>query len=785
MALDYTNWNSVRTATISSKLRSVSRCVPIIALFLTVFVASCGQSEQTGVPEISGPATFVGSTECQDCHEAEFDDWIGSDHELAMQIADADTVLGDFDDASFEYFGTITQFFTRHDGFYVRTADASGEDRDFRIAYTFGVEPLQQYLIEFPGGRLQTLAYTWDTRPEADGGQRWFHMFPDEYIAPDDELHWTGLQQNWNYMCAECHSTKLEMNYDAASDSFNTSYSEISVGCESCHGPGSRHIEQASADSSSIPHGFDVDLDDHGRAVWIMNPETGIAERSEARMQPQQQPEACGRCHSRRSIIAPDYEYGEPLAHTHMLALLDDNLYFADGQILEEVYVYGSFVQSKMYQAGVTCSDCHNPHSAELRTGANPNDVCAQCHLPTKFADTGHAAHTVEQAGCVDCHMTSRTYMVVDDRRDHSFRVPRPDLTTSVGVPNACTTCHADKDDVWATAAISEWRGSDAPPPTPHFAVALDASRRGFANAELLEVISNNEYPGIARATAVSELSQPFGSREFRALERELGNPDALIRIAALRQLRTLPSELRTRLPGARLLADPVRSVRIEAASTYAGMSDLLPIEEARAWSQAEAELRDAYGALANRPEVLAALATFELDEQNVAEAVALYEQALRIEPRAAAARINLADILRRLGEEGQAEDTLREGLAVDPTNAALRHALGLSLVRSGESDAALTELRQAAEAAPDNARYVYVLAVALNSLNQQPEALQVLRDAYERFDGNFDIAMVLANLLRDSGDQDGALQIAYTLARRYPEDQSVVALLRSLGAIP
>ena len=774
----------MRTASISSKLRSVFRIAPQIVFFLTLFAAGCGQSQQSQAPGISGPATFVGSSSCQSCHEAEFHDWMGSHHELAMQVANADTVLGDFEDVNFDYFGTSTRFSTRADGFYVRTADASGEDRDFKIAYTFGVEPLQQYLIEFPGGRLQTLAYTWDTRPESDGGQRWFHQFPDEYIAPDDVLHWTGIQQNWNYMCAECHSTNLEMGFDAASNSFNTTYSEISVGCESCHGPGSKHVEQANANPNDVPHGFDVDLDDQGGTAWIMNPETGIAKRSEARVGPQQQPEACGRCHSRRGIIAPDYEYGEPLAHTHMPALLDENLYFADGQILDEVYVYGSFLQSKMYQAGVTCSDCHNPHSAELRTGANPNDVCSQCHLPTKFAVTEHAAHAPEQAGCVDCHMTDRTYMVVDDRRDHSFRVPRPDLTASVGTPNACNTCHAEKDAAWATATIGDWRGADAAPPEPHFASALAASQYGFANNELLEVINNKEVPAIARATAVSELSQPFSSREFLTLEAALGDSDALIRIAALRQLRSLPPELRMRLPGARLLGDSVRGVRIEAATSYAGMLDLLPIEEARAWPKAEAELREAYESLANRPEALAALATFELDEQNIAEAVALYERALRIEPRAAAARTNLADLLRRLGEEGRAEDILREGLVLDATNAALHHALGLSLVRSGEPDAALVELRQAVEYAPYNPRFAYVLGIALNSMGQQPEAILVLRDAHRRYDGNFDIAMVLATVLRDKGDQDGALDIAYTLARRHPENQNVLALLRSLGAV-
>jgi len=702
-----------------------------------------------------------------------------------MQAATPDTVLGDFDEASLSYYGTTTRFFTRDDDHYVLTADASGQDREFRIAYVFGLEPLQQYLIEFPGGRLQTLAYTWDTRPAADGGQRWFHMFPDEYIAPDDELHWTGRQQNWNYMCAECHSTNLEMGFDAASDSFVTTYSEISVGCEACHGPGSKHVDQAEAGLESGAYGLVVDLDDHGVATWVMNPETGIAERSAARNQPQQQPDSCGRCHARRGVIVPKYEYGEPLAHTHLPALLEEGLYFADGQILDEVYVYNSFIQSRMYQAGVTCTDCHNPHTTKLVTGSSPNDVCAQCHLPTKFAAVEHAAHMPEQAGCVDCHMTSRTYMVVDDRRDHSFRVPRPDLTEAIGTPNACSTCHANRDAAWATVAISEWRGPDAPPPRSHFANALAASRQSFANPQLLDVIGNGDYPGIARATAVSQLAQPLGSREFRALQATLGDADALVRIAALRQLQSIPAELRLRLPGAKLLGDPVRGVRIEAVASYAGLSDLLPLEEARAWSQAEAEFRTAYESLANRPEALVALALFETAERDVSRAIKLYEQALRIEPHTVIARINLADALRRLGEEARAEDLLRDGLVLDPANAALSHALGLSLVRSGRSDEALAELRRAADLAPDNPRHIYVLGIALNSMDEKDEALQVLRRAYTQFGTDFEIALGLATVLRDSGDQDGALDIAYTLARRHPEDQNVVELLRSLQAIP
>jgi tetratricopeptide (TPR) repeat protein len=737
--------------------------------------------ERVAEPSINA-ATFIGSGACQTCHADAFADWVGSHHERAMQIATADTVLGDFNNSSLDYFGSTTRFFTRDDGYFVLTRDALGQDREFRIAYTFGVEPLQQYLIEFPGGRLQTLAFSWDARPTAEGGQRWFHTYGDEYIAPDDELHWTGPQQNWNYMCAECHSTNVDMGFDAESDAFTTTYSEISVGCESCHGPGSAHVELASSGNDKVDYGLEVDLDDRGDTTWIMNPGTGIAERSELRMVPQQQPEACGRCHSRRGIIAPDYEYGEPLAHTHMPALLDEALYFDDGQILDEVYVYGSFLQSRMYQAGVSCTDCHNPHSVKLVAGDDPSAVCAQCHLSTKFAAPEHARHTREQAGCVDCHMASRTYMGVDDRRDHSFRIPRPDLTASIGTPNACSNCHGDRDANWATAAISTWRGDDAWQ-RPHFATALHAGRHGFANDLLLEVITGNDYPGIARATAVSLLAQPLGRQEFRTLEAQLGNADVLIRIAALRQLRNFPPELRLRLPGSRLLADPVRGVRIEAVSTYAGMQDLLPLEDARAYSRAERDYRESYEAIANRPEALLALAAFESAEGRVPEALELYQTALRMEPRAASARVNLADMLRGLGREAEAEAVLREGLELDATNAALHYALGLSLVRSSRTDAALEELRRAADLEPGIPRYAYVLSVALNSLGQPQQALKVMGDAHAQFDGNFDIAMGLATMRRDSGDRDGALEIAYALARRHPEEQSVLALLRSLDA--
>jgi hypothetical protein len=205
-------------------------------------------SEPEAVPEyLKAEPAYVGMVSCARCHEQAADSWRGSHHDLAMQEATPETVLGDFDEATFTSYGVTSTFSRRGEEFWVRTEGPEGELRDYQIAYAFGVEPLQQYLIEFPEGRLQSLSLCWDSRSAAEGGQRWFHLYPDEEITHEDALHWTGINQNWNYMCAECHSTDLRKNYDADADAYATEWEEIDVSCEACHGPGSRHTAWAEA----------------------------------------------------------------------------------------------------------------------------------------------------------------------------------------------------------------------------------------------------------------------------------------------------------------------------------------------------------------------------------------------------------------------------------------------------------------------------------------------------------------------------------------------------------
>ncbi len=639
---------------------------PLRSVILLACLAGCSDSQEPARPDAQAtsplsppsPPEFVGSQQCSMCHSEQYLDWQGSHHQQAMQVANDRTVLGNFDDASVDYFGNTTRMYRDGDRYVMRTANALGEPEDFRVSYTFGVEPLQQYLTDFPDGRKQVLPFAWDTRPAEEGGQRWYHLFPDEEIGHDDVLYWTGRLFNWNYMCAECHSTDLQVGYDMASNTFDSTWSEISVGCEACHGPGSTHIEQA-VKGFDEDHGLLVDLDDRGAAAWVINPETGIAQRSEPAVF-QQQPESCGRCHSRRGFLADDYEYGRPLLDTHRVALLDEGLYHADGRILDEVFVYGSFVQSKMYLAGVTCSDCHNPHSGELLTGPNPNDVCAQCHLPTKFATADHAP----SHDCVSCHMQDEVYMGVDARRDHSFRLP--DTAT-------------DPDHYGAAIALARSTGADA-------AATQDAA-----------------FPPIARATLVSLLEPPFDNGAIEALQQAVADPDPLVRMAALRAIHAAPPELRPAI-GMGLLSDEIRAVRLQAAQTFVDFRDLLPADASRAYVGAAEEYRQSLLANASMPESLTVLSEFEFRMGDNGQAVDYLAQAIRLDPDFALARHSYGLALVREQRYDDALAELRRAYELEPGNPRYAYVYAVALNSLGLVDEAVAVLEQARRDFPDDA---------------------------------------------------------------------------------
>jgi len=736
----------------------------------------------------AGPADYVGARVCAGCHAAEFAAWQTSHHALAMQKTSPTSVFGDFSGATFTQDSTATVFSRDPDGFRVRTEGPDGRIHDYPVAYTFGVHPLQQYLIPFPGGRYQMFGIAWDSRTRAEGGQRWYALYPDHPPRPGDPLHWTGRDQTWNYQCAACHSTDLRKNFDLAADSYATAFSDVSVACEACHGPGSGHVTWAQARSAGgalpddLRKGLVAWLRASDRGTWEMDPATGIAHRT---VPPDSASvlDACGGCHARRSVIAPTHDAATPFLDAYRPALLQARLYHADGQIDGEVFEFGSFVQSRMFRAGVTCTNCHDPHAGGRI--AQGNALCAQCHMPQRFDVTEHHHHTPGSPGaqCANCHMPAKTYMGIDRRRDHSFRVPRPDLTLRIGTPNTCAECHADKPAAWAAEALAAWFPNGRQT-RPHYGIALNAGRTGAADAEVLldSLVRDPTAPGIARATALTLLAAYATAASDPVIAAAVADPDPLVRMAAPSALSATaaPATVRAMLP---LLADPLRAVRIQAARALAGVD---PREMTRAQTQALAaasqELDAAERIDADRPEAHLNLGLLAVQRGDPAQAEAEYRTALRLAPRFVPALVNLADLDRMRGQDADAGALLRRAVTLEPANAEARHALGLLLVRARDYAGALEQLRRAMALAPQNARYAYVYAVALNATGAPQQARDILERTHAEHPADREVLTALVSLAQAAGDTEGALRHARELAALDPSDSNVQALVRDLG---
>ena len=781
------------------------------AVFLLIGAATA-DAAIPGQREVEG---WAGSDACAQCHATQYEAWRGSHHDLAMQPTSETSVLGAFDGRHFRHHGIASKFFRRDGAYWVETDGPDGKLQAYPVAYVFGVYPLQQYLLALPGGRLQAFSIAWDSRPATSGGQRWFHLqgsddcesqlVPDDqsmvedHAAPSachataqvgarDQMHWTGTYYNWNSRCAECHSTNLSKSYDPNTGTYATTWSEINVGCEACHGPGERHMALADAGGlQDTPRaGLDADLRDAG--AWRFVVDETIAQRSLPANKPRQV-EICARCHARRTSLS-EYRHGADLfvdpivdlLDTHLPALLEEGLYYVDGQIRDEVYVYGSFVQSKMHQAGVTCSNCHEPHGLALR--APGNAVCAQCHLPAAYDNTTHHHHAAGSPGaaCVNCHMPATTYMSVDPRRDHSLRIPRPDLSAIAGTPNACNGCHEDRSFAWATDALENWgiRFGDA---ESHPGRVLQRARHGDARAAraLQAIAMDDGTPAIWRATAAAELAR-FPSRQVvESAAFLLTSDEAMLRLGAVRAIEFLPWPQRLQMLEPHL-RDPATAVRMELARVLADVP-LARAEER--FAVALAALFDEYlqslARHADMPESLSQQGDFLVARRLYERAPKAYRQALESDPQHVPTLLNLADLYRVLERDVEARAVLGTAIASAPAQAAPHHALGLLETRAGNQEVALRHLERAAALETEGIRYRYVYAIALYDTGDAPTALEVLRSLLGAAPGNPDVLLALVNYSRNVGRIGDARRYANELRKLFPDDPAIRHLYESL----
>ena len=692
-----------------------------------------------------------------------------------MQAATAATVAGDFSDVRFTFHGMDTRFFREGDDHFVETVGLSGDRGKFPVRYTFGYRPLQQYLLDRGDGVLQAFDVAWDTRP-APAGQRWYHLQPDEPMAPEHPFFWTGHAMNWSSHCADCHSTRVVKHFDATTRRFRTDYAEANVGCEACHGPADEHVRLASSGtlSESTHSGFAVRLGK--RVQWRFAPGEPIA--SPFGSLTDHDTDMCGGCHSLRTPLVTD-AVGRPYHEAYRLELPDDIRYFPDGQIREEVFVLGSFLQSKMHVRGVTCGNCHEPHSGDLLLPGN--GVCAQCHRADAYDVASHHRHPPGKPGsaCVDCHMPARTYMGVDDRRDHSFPIPRPDLSAELGVPNACAGCHRDHDDQWASTQLRRWGVAAA----AHWAVVHRRLRRGEpdALAALNTVLDDADLSPLVKASLLAQAANVGTDALVDVLEPWLDHTDPLVRRGAVAATMGVPSDMRWWLLAKRLReAHP--GVRFEMAIVLANIYPALSPTARRIAAPLFGEYREALGASADLAASQGALARLESQLGQIASAESAFERALEIDPTSLPVLVDFADLRRAQGREQEAGALLLRALDAVPDSGMANVAYGLHLVRLKRYEDALKPLAKATRSPDAQPRFFHLYAVAQNSLGHRDQALKTLRNGIERWPWDYDLLATLVVYI-DSGESPEIRRHLETLQRIAPDSPQVQALLERYGS--
>lgn len=751
--------------------------IALLVIFITIPLYTVIRTYQGSEP-INEEAQFVGKETCKECHLNEYNSWVGSDHDKAMQHVNDSTVLGDFNDQTIEYNGMTHKMYKRDGKFLVYTDGESGEMEEFEIKYTFGYYPLQQYLIEFSRGRLQCLPITWDSK-----NNKWYHMatevYPTEMIESTNWLHWTNQAQNWNGMCADCHSTNLVKGYDVESDSYNTTWSEINVSCEACHGPASNHLKWA----AKAEYARDTD-NNYGLVLKT----SGIDNKEYV--------DLCMRCHTRRGSMSDFHHSADIYNHSIPNLPMPDN-YHIDGQILDEDYVYGSFTQSKMYMRDVKCNDCHDVHSTKRHF--EDNRLCTQCHRADDYdtynhhfhkgygekgdaviADDGVKFEVGEGTRCINCHMPAKFYMGPDYRNDHSFRVPRPDLTETLGTPNACNQCHADKSTQWAIDNVDKWHGTSKKSQYGEaFKEALTGSDKGYEG--LVNIYNDEVYPEIVRATAISYMGRHYQMRSKEILFQAMNDFNGHIRYNALQAL--IVDDEKSLNKVLDKLSDPTRAMRIEAATKLNNISqDQIPAKYKKQFTKANKDYLAALEYSADFPSGKFNLANFYYNSNNVQQAEKFYIRALKQDPELHAIKVNLAILYNNKGDHDKAEKLLLDYLKHSPEDGSTTFTYALFLSERQRYDESMTYLLKAAKLSPDNARVMYNIAMMYDFKNELGNAEKFLNKAININPNDANNYMALLNLYMKNNKADKTKETAKTILTKFPNIQDkaqIEALLK------
>jgi tetratricopeptide (TPR) repeat protein len=744
------------------------------SLLLTIFVFlfSCSEKKKSAYKKITASkqyknvfastdsipdAHFLGDQTCKECHQDQFEKWEGSHHDKSMDVATRETILADFKGEVLKSQGVTSTFFKRNGVFFVNTEGPDGKNHDYKIEYVFGLTPLQQYIVKFPDGHYQCLRQAWDTKKNI-----WFDLYPEFKVVHSEWLHWSRGGLNWNNMCADCHSTNVRKNYTQEDHSYDTKFALINVSCEACHGPGKEHVADVKIQGENYK--------DSG--TMQMTLETS----------PKELVDQCARCHMRRETLTDRFNFEGTMLDHYYPQLITEPTYYADGQILDEDYVYGSFVQSKMYHNDVTCTNCHDAHTLERKFEGNK--LCTQCHAPEKFDTEEHSFHALGTDGalCINCHMPGKFYMGTDFRRDHSFRIPRPDLSVKYGTPNACVGCHKDKTDEWAAAAIFKLKGA---PKEDHFSDLLIPGLKGGANAHasLLQLAKDTIYPEIARASAIIKLPNYRDQAIVRKQLLEfLNDKSPLVRASTADALNEIsdPANITYLLP---LLNDEKRAVRIKAFNALAIMDEkTIPQKYKKLYKKVEKEyfiyldgISDFVGGRINR-------ANYTLKKGDLKGAIKGYENALAIDGINNLVRTNLANLYYQNGEFQKAEQAFKIIIEQEPNYGATYYSYGLLLAELKRTDDAIAQMELATIYMSDNPRVYYNLSLLYDGIKKTKKAENTIIRGLKKVPNNESLLYLLAYHYANNSAKEKAKNIALKLVQLFPNNSQYFTFLQQLN---
>ena len=723
------------------------------------YVAASSESENVFASTAKIPDNhFLGDQTCKECHANQFNLWQGSHHDKAMQEVSDSSILGDFNNVKFKSQGITSYFYKKGTDFFVNTEGPEGTYQDYKIVYTFGIKPLQQYIVQFPNGHYQCLRTAWDTEK-----RKWFDLYPDFKVVHSEWLHWSRGGLNWNNMCSDCHSTNVRKNYDFESHSYDTKYALINVSCEACHGPGKTHVERATLQGKDYTFSGDLKMT------------VGTA--------PKDLVDQCARCHMRREQVSEHFNFEGTMLDHYFPELINTRTYHPDGQIMDEDYVYGSFIQSKMYHSGVTCINCHDAHSLELKFEGN--NLCAQCHVPDNYDTPSHHFHSnsSEGAKCINCHMTGKYYMGNDFRRDHSFRIPRPDLSLKYGTPNACVQCHADKDNAWAWQEFKKQYGE---PDYKHFSELLAPGLVGEEQGlgALQELAKDTLYPDIARASAVSGMGNYFDTNTINNLISFLDDNSALVRGATLDVLGTVDAKdyVNYLLP---MLNDEKRTVRVKAFYTLGFLDEIqIPNEYNAVYKKVKKEFDINLKSTADFVGGRIKRADYNLKKGDLQAAIRGYESALEIDDINNVVRTNLANLYYRNKNFIKAEDTYKKIIELEPDYSITYYSYGLLLAELNRVDEAIKQMHLAIKHGPENIRFYYNLSLLYDKENNLKQAENIAAKGLKLDSNNESLLYVLAYIYNKGNQKNKARNVAAKLVQLFPDNAQYAGFYNQLNTV-